>query len=82
MSTAAWSDLNKDCNILKLHDKFPIPKCNYQKSLLLRHSRICLKVMDLKILRKKYLRVPNSMELILEAGVEYSRSLYRNGCWC
>ena len=31
MSSFAWSDLNKDCNIFKLHDKCPNPKCNCQK---------------------------------------------------
>ena len=31
MSNSAWSDLNKDCSILKLHDKCPNPKCNCQK---------------------------------------------------
>ena len=31
MSSAAWSDLNKECTILKLHDKCPNPKCNCQK---------------------------------------------------
>ena len=30
MSDLAWSDLNKDCSILKLHDKCPNPKCNCQ----------------------------------------------------
>ena len=28
MSKSAWSDLNKVCSILKLHDKCPNPKCN------------------------------------------------------
>ena len=31
MSKSAWFDLNKDCNILKLHDKCPNPKCDCQK---------------------------------------------------
>ena len=31
MSTAAWTDLNSQGNILKLHDKCPNPKCNCQK---------------------------------------------------
>ena len=31
MSNQAWTDLNKDCNILKLHAKCPNPKCNCQK---------------------------------------------------
>ena len=30
-STSAWSDLNSQGNILKLHDKCPNPKCNCQK---------------------------------------------------
>ena len=31
MSNSAWIDLNKDCNLLKLHDKCPNPKCGCQK---------------------------------------------------
>ena len=31
ISSSAWCDLNKDCNILDLHDKSPNPKCNCQK---------------------------------------------------
>ena len=31
MSNLAWCDLNNKGNILKLHDKCPNPKCNYQK---------------------------------------------------
>ena len=31
MSTSAWTDLNSQGNILKLHDNCPIPKCNCQK---------------------------------------------------
>ena len=30
-STSAWTDLNSQGNILKLHDKCPNPKCNCQK---------------------------------------------------
>ena len=28
MSNSAWSDSNKYCSVLKLHDKSPDPKCN------------------------------------------------------
>ena len=31
MSSSAWCDLNSKCDILKLHDKCPNPKCNCQK---------------------------------------------------
>ena len=31
MSSSAWSGLNKDCDILELHDKFPNPKRGCQK---------------------------------------------------
>ena len=31
MSNSAWTDLNSQGNILKLHDKCPKPKCNCQK---------------------------------------------------
>ena len=31
MSNSAWTDLNSQCNILKLYEKYPNPKCNCQK---------------------------------------------------
>ena len=31
MSISAWTDLNAQGNILKLHDKCPNPKCNCEK---------------------------------------------------
>ena len=31
MSNSAWTDLNSQGNILKLHDKCPNPKCSCQK---------------------------------------------------
>ena len=31
MSKSAWTDLNNNCDILKLHDKFPHPECGCQK---------------------------------------------------
>ena len=31
MSNSAWTDLNSQGNIFKLHDKCPNPKCNCQK---------------------------------------------------
>ena len=31
MWNSAWTDLNKNCSIMKLHDKCPNPKCNCQK---------------------------------------------------
>ena len=31
MSNQAWTDLNSQGNILKLHDKCPNPRCNCQK---------------------------------------------------
>ena len=31
LSNSAWTDLNSQGNILKLHDKSPNPKCNCQK---------------------------------------------------
>ena len=31
MSNSAWCDLNSKCDILKLHDKCPNPRCNCQK---------------------------------------------------
>ena len=31
MSNSAWTDLNSQGNVLKLHDKRPNPKCNCQE---------------------------------------------------
>ena len=35
MSNSAWTDLNSQGNVLKLHDMCPNPKCNCQKIITL-----------------------------------------------
>ena len=42
MSNSAWSDLNSQGNISKLHDKYPNPKCNCQKIITFKHHQYML----------------------------------------
>ena len=55
MSNQAWTDLNKDCNILKLHDKCPNPKCNCQKIITFTSHQYMLEGGSIKSkLQKKF----------------------------
>ena len=54
MSSSACSDLNKDCNILKLHDKCPNPKCNCQKIITFTPNLYMLEGGSIKSKLKKF----------------------------
>ena len=55
ISNSAWTDLNSQGNILKLHDKCPNPNCNCQKINILHHINICSKMDRLKLNYGKFL---------------------------
>ena len=44
LSNSAWCDLNSNGNILKLHDKCPIPKCGCQKMITFTPHQYMLEV--------------------------------------
>ena len=57
MSNTAWTDLNKDCNILKLHDKCPNLKCSCQKIITFTPHQYMLEGGSIKNRLKKHLKV-------------------------
>ena len=56
MSNQAWTDSNKDCNILKLHDKYPNPKCNCQKIITFTPHQYMLEGGSIKSKLQKFFR--------------------------
>ena len=62
MSNTAWRDLNKDCIVLKLHDKCSSPNCICQKQITFtaRHFQLDGSRF-LSELQKKFQRNKNSM---------------------
>ena len=56
MSNLAWCDLNKNCNVLKLHDMCHNPKCKCQKQITFSPNHCHLEGAGFKNTMKKYLR--------------------------
>ena len=52
MSKSAWCDLNRKCNILKLHDKCPNAKCNCQKIVTFTPQHYMVEIGSIKKLQK------------------------------
>ena len=57
MSNSAWSDMEKGCSILKLHDKCPNLKCNCQKIITFTPNQYMLEEGSIKNKLKTYLKV-------------------------
>ena len=56
ISNSAWTDLNPQGNILKLHDKCPNPKCNCQKIITFTPHQYMLEGGSIKSKLQKFLR--------------------------
>ena len=56
MSTSAWTDLNSQGNILKLHDKCPYPKCGCQKIITFTPHQYMLEGGSIKSKLQKFFR--------------------------
>ena len=56
MSNQAWTDLNSQGNILKLHDKCPNPKCNCQKIIIFTPHQLMLEGGSIKSKLQKIFR--------------------------
>ena len=56
MSNSAWTDLNSQRNMLKLHDKCPSPKCNCQKIITFTPHRYMLEGGSIKSNLQKHFR--------------------------
>ena len=59
MSNSAWTDLNNNNTILKLHDK--CPKCNCQKILSFSPYQYQMEGGSIKTKLKKYLKVQKQL---------------------
>ena len=53
MSNSAWCGLYSKENVLKLHDKRPYPKCNYQKIITFTPHQYMLEGGSIKIKLQK-----------------------------
>ena len=56
MSNSAWCDLNKNCNVLKLHDMCHSPKCNCEKQMTFSPRQFDSESNELKNTIKNYSR--------------------------
>ena len=56
MTNSAWCDLNKNCSIMKLHDKCPNPKCNCQKIITFTPKQYMLEGGSIKSKLQKFFR--------------------------
>ena len=57
MSNSAWTDLNSQGNLIKLHDKCPNAKCNCRKIITFTRHQYMLEGGSLKVNYRKFLRV-------------------------
>ena len=71
MLNSAWSDLNKDCNISKLHDKCPNSKFGCQKIITFTPNQYMLDGDQLKASLKNFQRYWKSLEKISKASSQY-----------
>ena len=56
MSKSAWSDLNKNCTVLKLHDMCHNPKCKCQKQINFTPKEFQLEGVSIKSKQQKIFR--------------------------
>ena len=76
MSNSAWCDLNSKSNILRLHDKCPNPKCNFQKIITFTPHQYLLEGGSIKIKQQKIFRGTqtawnNFLKLAINATVPF-----------
>ena len=68
MTTSAWTDLNSQGNILKLHDKSPNPKCDCQKIITFTPHQYMLEGGSIKSRLKKFSEEQKSLGYFYETG--------------
>ena len=71
MSNSAWCDLNSEGDILKLHDKYPNPKCNFQKIITFTPHQKILEGGSIKgNLQKNFRGTQTAWNKLLEPAVD------------
>ena len=74
MSKAAWCDLNSKGDILKLHDKFPNPKCNCQKIKTVTPHQYVLESGSIKSkLQKSFRGTQTAGNKLLKPGIKLAK---------
>ena len=82
MSSSAWTDLNSQGNILKLHDKCPNPKCNCQKIITFTPHQFQLEGAGFKNAMKKIFKgSQTAWNIFQKADDKYASTSDRDGCW-
>ena len=79
-SNSAWCDLNSEGDILKLHDKFNNPKCNFQKIITFTPHQYMLGGGSIKSKLQNVLGDTICLEKIFEARCQGSSTIYWHGC--
>ena len=64
MSNSAWCDLKSKGDIIKLHDKCPNPKCNWQKIITFTRHQYMLKSGSKKVSYKNFLKEHKLLSII------------------
>ena len=83
MSNSAWSDLNKNCTVLKLHDMCHDPKCKCQKQITFSPNQFQLEAAGFtNTTKKKHKGSQTAWNKFLKAGGQCSGPINRYGCFC
>ena len=76
MSTSAWTDLNSNGNILKLHDKCANPKCGCQKIITFTPHQYMLEGGSIKSkLRKIFRGTKKAWDTFIKPGLKMAKPL-------
>ena len=76
MSNSAWCDLKSKGNILKLHDKYPNPKCNCQKIITFTPHKYMLEGGSIKSkLRKIFKGTKRAWDSFIKPGLKMATPL-------
>ena len=76
MSNNAWTDLNSQGNILKLHDKCPNPKCGCQKIITFTPHQYMLEGGSIKSkLQKNFRGIKKAWDKFLKPGLKIATPL-------
>ena len=76
MSNSAWTDLNSRCNMLKLHDKCPNPKCGCQKVITFSPHQYMLEGGSIKSkLQKNFNGTKKAWDSFIKPGLKMATPL-------
>ena len=80
MSNSAWTDLNSQGNILKLHDKCPNPNCECQKIITFTPHQYILEGGSIKSKRQKIFRgTKTAWDKFIKPGLKMATPIISTG---